>query len=723
MASFQIPGKRRPGVMRSAAFCALPIVIALGASACGVTKPAGKTEVAVEPKMDEGDAALRGELEEPPRPLHQPIPLWKDGKIAGEIDAAAPGPGQIVLDLGENWVPYIFTERSLPTDERTPQSYRPTYLALARGEYPHDIHGARAKRDRYLEVFGILPTLGLVRDRFRETQKQDCLSKVDLEPLKGYERIVPYIDMAKARRDSSTFLAIERRVKQLLSKQSVDSVDKLETSKLSGGDKAVLKQYEKFGSTALVLRAAQARLQCEGFFQGRGVFLDGALDWSTNEALAAFEKKHRVFGWGFLSRDTVEALKEPPMLGERTAVLRVLTERAMHMAGFLEDGSTSLGPDKPRMYKGPDGKERAVPNLEKELREAIIKAFALDTPESTLAWLESLGKLPGEKLVAFEGPKTPEYYSPNMDLSAVIDRGDVWYEFPYDEKGRERPQPAHRRPMLTFFTEYQGEKIPLARFGTTIGGWRSEMVDGVEMWKYKNSPVGERVWRQIVTAPVWLPPAGTTARTLLTRDPKKPDTFIVNLHETGPSYASAYGLVAAYHSKFRANEEGEVELQGDEGIRTHGSVDYMSIMQRHSHGCHRLHNHIAVRLMSFALRHRPHKRLGERFVGYKNTVEQDGEEYEVKLDKTGYTFQLERPIPVEVLKGRIVGRQKTPITAAIPKYDSNAGAYMTPDGGAITVDRSGTMREVPAPIPVDPDAGAPLIPMEGVISPPESEHH
>ena len=187
-----------------------------------------------------------------------------------------------------------------------------------------------------------------------------------------------------------------------------------------------------------------------------------------------------------------------------------------------------------------------------------------------------------------------------MDFSVIIDRGDIWYEFPYDDQGRERPQPVQRRPTLTLFTTYLGEKIPLARYGTTIGGWRSEMIDGTEMWKYKNSPVGPRVWRQIVAAPVWLAPPGTTARTLLTRGKGK-GGYVVNLHEIGPSYASAYGLVAAYHSRFKEGEAGEVELQGDEGIRTHGSVDYMSIMQRHSHGCHRLHNHIAVRLMSFVL--------------------------------------------------------------------------------------------------------------------------
>src|SRR6185503_13291848 len=154
--------------------------------------------------------------------------------------------------------------------------------------------------------------------------------------------------------------------------QGVDTPDKLDATKLSAGDKANLRQYEKMGPFQVLIRAAQTRLQCEGFLKGQ--FLEGALDWSTNDAIAAFEKKHRVFGWGFVTKDSVEALKEPPMMGERTAALRVLSERAMHMAGFLEDGGTWTTPDKPRMYKGPDGKEHPVPNLEKEVREAIIKA-------------------------------------------------------------------------------------------------------------------------------------------------------------------------------------------------------------------------------------------------------------------------------------------------------------------------------------------------------------
>ena len=33
----------------------------------------------------------------------------------------------------------------------------------ARGEFPRDHHGDRARDDKYLELFGIMPTLGLLR--------------------------------------------------------------------------------------------------------------------------------------------------------------------------------------------------------------------------------------------------------------------------------------------------------------------------------------------------------------------------------------------------------------------------------------------------------------------------------------------------------------------------------------------------------------------------------
>jgi hypothetical protein len=419
-----------------------------------------------------------------------------------------------------------------------------------------------------------------------------------------------------------------------------------------------------------------------------------------------------VYGWGFIGKDTLDTLRKTPIENEREAVIRILTERAMHAAGVIEDGSTSMRHDEtPRTFRGADGTDHGIPNLENEIREAIIAAFGLQTPDSTLAWLDGLGDLPsdGEQLVAIHGPELPEYYSGDMDLTVETDRGDVWYDFPFDAEGREMAQPVQRRPRLTIFANYRGQKIPLARFGTTIGGWRSELIDGTVMWKYKDSPPGERIWHQIVAAPVWLPPESTPPKDLLSRNPngRGAERYRVNYHETGPSYASAYGLVAAYHLKYLEREDGTLRHGNDEGIRTHGSVDYMSIMRRHSHGCHRLHNHIAVRLMSFVLAHRPHVRVGQQRLSFRRALEVEDHTYMMEIDEGGYVFDLEQPVHVNVLEGRIRGQVHHPIQGGLPKWDSDIGAYIMPDGTATLVARDGTLTPTEMPV-IEVDGGVPV---------------
>jgi hypothetical protein len=183
--------------------------------------------------------------------------------------------------------------------------------------------------------------------------------------------------------------------------------------------------------------------------------------------------------------------------------------------------------------------------------------------------------------------------------------------------------------------------------------------------------------------------------------------YEINYHETGPSYASAYGLAVAYHKKFMRGRDGKVLLGGDEGIRTHGSVDYMSIMRRHSHGCHRLHNHIAMRLLSFVLAHRPHTRMGEQRLSFKKTIEYEEQAYDIDIKEGGYVFELAEPLVVEVQEGRLRGQLTAPIEFPIPKFDETLGAYVTPDGGAVEL-RGNALVDVPLPV-LDggvPDGGA-----------------
>ena len=191
-----------------------------------------------------------------------------------------------------------------------------------------------------------------------------------------------------------------------------------------------------------------------------------------------------------------------------------------------------------------------------------------------------------------------------MDLSIVVDRGDVWYDLPFDDQGNFKNFERKRYPSLTLFTTHNGQRIPLARWRTTIGGWRAEQAnDGYEYLRYKGSDVGQRVIRQIVSGPVWIAPTSTPVRSLV-KGKTVNDRWmkIVNYDELGPGYLSAYGLIAGYFVV--PGQNGRPDW--DNGVRAHGSSDYLSIYSANgfSHGCHRLPNHIAVRLYSFILKHR-----------------------------------------------------------------------------------------------------------------------
>ncbi len=642
-----------------------------------------------------------------PPPLAEPVPLYEAGTTEREIDAAtARAEGYLLIDLGESWTPYLFTEQSNAEEERIEHAYRETYLALSRGEFPEDHHGARAERDKYLELYGIMPTLGLLRERFRRVRDSDCREGLDLSALESFDGFIRYTNNRAARRAASHFIYLERTVDGYVSAQSVDDERELDESRLEERQRRALREYRQAAPRVHAIRAAQARLACEGYFEGKGEPIAGGLDWPTHEALAEFERRHRVYGWGFIGRDTLTALRRSPMELEREAVIRILTERAMHSLGVLEDGSAEGS-----TYENAAGETVEVPNLEAATRERVVEALGLTTPEATLDFLEGLGELDvgEERTVAIVAPDLPEYYSSDMDIRIEIDRGDVWYEFPYDNEGGERGQSVQRRPHLNVIVRYRDQRVRVARFGTTVGGWRTEEIDGALWWRYKNSPTGPRVWQNIVSAPVWMPPPSTPSRSLVRRVPGRSgrDAYRVNYHETGPSYASAYGLVAAYHRMYSQGDDGELRIRGDEGIRTHGSVDYMSIMRRHSHGCHRLHNHIAVRMMSWVLAHRPHRRVGHAQTAFHRQIEHEGFTYELDIERGGYVFELEEPIRVRVLEGRIRGTRGTPIETPLPRFDAEVGAFVNPAGEAFTISRTGAMTPILLPDAGIPDGGLP----------------
>jgi hypothetical protein len=172
---------------------------------------------------------------------------------------------------------------------------------------------------------------------------------------------------------------------------------------------------------------------------------------------------------------------------------------------------------------------------------------------------------------------------------------------------------------------------------------------------------------------------------------------VVNTDVMGPGFQSAYGLVLAIHID---PKRGGFDNQ----IRTHGSDDYTSIARRFSHGCHRLVNNRAVRMYDFVLRHRRFRRQGNVPIALKRRFEVDKRPYRYELKTRGYYYELDEPVPVDVLEGRIMGDVKKPITAYVRKPgvdysdlatgDATANANVSGDAPAAPVTPGG---DVPAP--------------------------
>ena len=646
------------------------------------------------------DAAPVVEEEEPDEPIppEHLVLAYRDGEYREMDDRRAAAKGLTIVDLSDGWAP-----RVLRGTEEMPSTYKQVYVDLAneRGD-PVDWANPRAA-DYYLEVYGIQPSFSTIKARLEREEARDCFKHIDYQTLRDFEGFMAYRAQGRAtlKTHAAQFKALERRIKALMKKQGVATPEEIT------GEDSLVAQWNKKSKRILALRAAQKRLECEGIFPGRRAsYIHDAFDWATHIALLNFERRHRFYGWGYLNEETAHALSWNPEEAALHTMERAIAERVIDAAGIIEDGSVVRRDGKAPTYLGADGAQHPVRNLDEEFTKAAMTHLGLTDAAAATAFLEEHDF---ETLrVALPLPELPEYYSDDMDLQVIIDRGDVWYDFPYDEEGNEIPQPVGRRPTTNLYVNYLGKRVPLVKFGTTVGGWRSTLRDGVEYWAYKNSDVGDRVWRRIVGAPSWVPPESTPLRDLVIKSRRSGGRrYQPNYPEFGPGYASAYGMVMGIH-ELPVERNGET-VWLDNGIRSHGSVNYQSIQKRHSHGCHRLHNHLALRLFGFVLAHRHYKRLGQEMVNYGRTFEYEGQKVHMSIDTRGYVFELDPPVPVTVTRGRVLGTRQTPYTEYIIKPSERERlereAAGQADGGVGSIDGGvGTGDGGVMPAPTTPDA-------------------
>ncbi|HEX3698859.1 MAG TPA: hypothetical protein VH374_26045 [Polyangia bacterium] len=568
------------------------------------------------------------------------------------VDAAAiESAGYTLIDLRDDWTPYIFAEQKTPEGEPLPNRYRRIFIGLANDQLDNDGEPLQPGEKNYLELYGIFPSLSVLRERFMNDAEHPCHDQQSADVLDAVETVT-YVAPKDLKRDEHRLARIREELETARRKAHVHTLDDLAAKKPEFAAK--VKMLAKRAAEKPAMAAVEQRLTCEGLLTPKSKHQTGIYDDAMRLAVRRFQQKHMIYEANYLRRQTVDALARPPLDNDFDGLGRALRERVISAAGILEDGSASP--------------KSGGHDLVTEYTQVAKEQLGLKDAASALAFFQ---RHPAEDFrtlrAAVKLPARPQYYSDAMDLSIVVDRGDIWYEPPFDEKGNYKPQARKKYPSLTLYETYQGKKFPLARWRTTIGGWRAEQAsDGYEYFRYKMSDIGPRVIRQVVSGPVWIPPASTPIRQLIKgKTVNKKWMKVVNYEEFGPGFYSAYGLIAGYFVLPGQNGRNDF----DNGVRAHGSSDYLSIYSPngYSHGCHRLPNHIAIRLYSFILKHRHMNVAGDQPMNFSRQFLAGDEVFEIRVPSRGYAYYLDPPLPVNVLEGDIKGQVKKPILGYVPE--------------------------------------------------------
>jgi len=584
-------------------------------------------------------------------PCDDPAVVFEAGRRVGRLcPEDARGHGLTVIDLADGWVPRTFDAPGHP--------WRGAWVALADERLDAVPEGVPRERD--LELYGIPPTFRVLARRLAETERHACHAGVEDLALARFDRtLTAWSSTLEAQRDRRrTHQYLLGALARELERHQVSSVAELPSDDTRA--RSLQRQLDRIGPALEAVRAAQEHLRCEGFLGARHEPM--VFDWATAHALRTFQRRLAIAGAGHLDPTTSAALALDSREADFRALLRVLRERVVDASGVIEDGSarhqrrTVLGRalDDPELLAdaGQPALSNGAPDLVSPATEAAARALGWTSPEGFERFLEDHDGAFGR--VAVRLPTPPRYHAAHMELRAEIDRGGVWYQYPYTAAGRRRAQPVARRPVLTLFVRDGEREVALVRWPTTIGGWQAERLpDGSVGLAYKESPAGPRIWRDLISAPAWLPPDSTPDEELMRRSG---GGWVPKQELLGPGHRSAYGLVMLMHHRETGivDDEGQPVLR-DEGVRTHGSVSYRSILRGQSHGCHRLFNHLSVRLGSFLLAHREHLIQGPLEARYTRRVHHHGYGGLLELRTRGYRFELTPPVPVDVLQGRLRG--------------------------------------------------------------------
>jgi hypothetical protein len=220
--------------------------------------------------------------------------------------------GLTVVDLSDDWLPYVFSE----TPDK-PQPLRPFLIDLANERFRSGKPYARPREDRHFEAFGIAPSLNLLRRRLADRKHHACHERVKdavLEELSP-KNVIPPEELEKV--------------------PNPDPATVKETPMITTGRTISPRPLTPVETRAVI--AMQAHLRCEDLLSRKAN--SGRMDMRTVDALKVYQRLQMLADNGKIDLETRTALLGDTHEQDFRALLRALRERVVDATGLLEDGS------------------------------------------------------------------------------------------------------------------------------------------------------------------------------------------------------------------------------------------------------------------------------------------------------------------------------------------------------------------------------------------------
>jgi len=165
-----------------------------------------------------------------------------DGKESWVDAQAVERSGYTIIDFSNDFTPFIFSEQRGPDGEVLHNRYRRVFIGLANDTLDDDGEPLPAGEKNYLELYGIPPSFGVLRERFLADEQQTCHASINLEKLEEVETVA-YVAPEKMRAEEQRMARLRREIEEARHKAKAASFADLAEKDPSMAPK--VKAYER----------------------------------------------------------------------------------------------------------------------------------------------------------------------------------------------------------------------------------------------------------------------------------------------------------------------------------------------------------------------------------------------------------------------------------------------------------------------------------------------